>query len=325
MNNQNNITIEDSSVIIPENIRNNGAPDLEGLLNKYDLNKTDFKLVREHLKPLMVEHIPEMIVDFYVWLKDFPEYKKYFEGNNELLVRTQKMQGDYWLDLLSGDVSMEFVNKRVNLARTHSRIKLSLDTYFAGLAFFTNWILDWIKVHIKDAKGRDMELMLASTHAMMKIQQVDMAIVVDEFIRKSDEDKNELILHLQRQAATINKLATPIAILAEDILLVSVIGVLDSKRGQDILEATLSKVLETISKVAIIDIAGVDFIDTAVANHLIKMTQAIKLMGCSCILSGVSPAIALTVVQLGLDLSELQTKAVLRDAVESAYKIVKQD
>jgi rsbT co-antagonist protein RsbR len=88
------------------------------------------------------------------------------------------------------------------------------------------------------------------------------------------------------------------------------------------MDAILTKVAETSSKVAILDIAGVAVVDTAVANHLIKITKATKLMGCKCTISGVSPAIAQTIVELGIDVGEVETTATLRDALGSAFNVI---
>ncbi|MFT5165809.1 MAG: rsbT co-antagonist protein RsbR [Saprospiraceae bacterium] len=284
--------------------------DVEQLMFRYEIEEKDLTAIKETLKPLITPLLSEMIEDFYKWMKKLPEYGEFFGSNAELLARVKHSQKKYWEELLDADIDDVFVEKRLQLADVHSRIDLPLDSYFAALAYFNNWVF---KVAIDQ---ENIEKVTSSFASFLKLQQVDMFIVTEEYSAK----KNELI---QRQAQTITKLATPIAVLANEILLVSIIGVIDSKRAQEVLETTLAKVLETNSKVTIIDIAGVDMVDTAVANHLIKMTQAIKLMGCSCILSGMSPGIALTVVQLGIDLSVLTTKPVLRDAVEAAYEIVK--
>jgi rsbT co-antagonist protein RsbR len=88
------------------------------------------------------------------------------------------------------------------------------------------------------------------------------------------------------------------------------------------MNAMLTKVADTSSKVAILDIAGVAIVDTAVANHLIKITKATKLMGCKCTISGVSPAIAQTIVELGIDVGEVETTATLRDALGNAFRVI---
>ncbi len=98
-----------------------------------------------------------------------------------------------------------------------------------------------------------------------------------------------------------------------------VVGVIDSKRSPDILEAMLTKIAATQARYFILDISGVAVVDTAVANHMIKITKATKLMGCECAISGLSPSIAQTRVELGIDVGEIRTTGNLRDAVKMAF------
>ena len=108
----------------------------------------------------------------------------------------------------------------------------------------------------------------------------------------------------------------------EDILLLPVIGIIDSRRAQDIMRSVLQRIAETRAKVFIMDISGVSVVDTAVANHLIKITKAMRLMGCECLLSGVSPAVAQTVIELGIDISSVNSRATMRDALEEGFRRV---
>jgi len=108
----------------------------------------------------------------------------------------------------------------------------------------------------------------------------------------------------------------------EDILFFLVVGIVDSRRAQDIMTSALTRIGETRAKVFILDIGGVSVVDTAVANHLFKVTRATRLMGCECLLSGLSPAIAQTMVELGIDVGAIKTRATLRDALEEAFRWV---
>jgi rsbT co-antagonist protein RsbR len=98
------------------------------------------------------------------------------------------------------------------------------------------------------------------------------------------------------------------------------IGTLDSARTQVVMESLLQKIVETESQIAIIDITGVPTVDTLVAQHLLKTVTALRLMGADCIISGVRPQIAQTIVHLGLDLQGVITKANLADALALALK-----
>jgi rsbT co-antagonist protein RsbR len=106
----------------------------------------------------------------------------------------------------------------------------------------------------------------------------------------------------------------------EGVLAVPMIGVLDSSRTQMVMEALLQKIVETGSELAIIDITGVPTVDTLVAQHLLKTVSAIRLMGADCIISGIRPQIAQTIVHLGIDLQGVSTKATLADALAMALQ-----
>jgi rsbT co-antagonist protein RsbR len=116
------------------------------------------------------------------------------------------------------------------------------------------------------------------------------------------------------------EMSTPVTQIWEGILLLPLVGLIDSKRAQDIMNASLAKIAETQARSFILDISGVGVVDTAVANHLIKVTKATRLMGCECAISGVSPAIAQTIVELGIDVGEVKTTANMRDALSAAFR-----
>jgi rsbT co-antagonist protein RsbR len=125
---------------------------------------------------------------------------------------------------------------------------------------------------------------------------------------------------INRQQAEMLELSTPVVKLWEGILALPLIGTLDSARTQVVMESLLQKIVETESQVAIIDITGVPTVDTLVAQHLLKTVTALRLMGADCIVSGVRPQIAQTIVHLGVDLQGVTTKANLADALALALK-----
>jgi len=123
-----------------------------------------------------------------------------------------------------------------------------------------------------------------------------------------------------RQQTELLELSTPVVKLWDGILALPMIGTLDSARTQIVMESLLQKIVETESQIAIIDITGVPTVDTLVAQHLLKTVTAIRLMGADCIISGVRPQIAQTIVHLGVDLLGVTTKANLADALALALK-----
>lgn len=129
--------------------------------------------------------------------------------------------------------------------------------------------------------------------------------------------REELIL---RQQQELLELSTPVVKLWEGILALPIIGTLDSARTQVVMESLLQTVVATNSKFAIIDITGVPTVDTLVAQHLLKTITAARLMGAECIISGVRPQIAQTIVHLGINLEDIVTKAKLADAFALALQ-----
>ena len=123
--------------------------------------------------------------------------------------------------------------------------------------------------------------------------------------------RDEVII---RQQEEMLELSTPVVKLWDGILALPMIGTLDSSRTQVVMESLLQKIMETGSEIAIIDITGVPTVDTLVAQHLIKTVTAARLMGAECIISGIRPQIAATIVHLGVNLSGIATKATLADA-----------
>jgi rsbT co-antagonist protein RsbR len=131
------------------------------------------------------------------------------------------------------------------------------------------------------------------------------------------EAREEIIA---RQQSEILELSTPVVKLWDGILALPMIGTLDSARTQIVMESLLHRIVETGSETAIIDITGVPTVDTLTAQHLMRTVTAIRMMGAECIISGIRPQIAQTIVHLGIDLSGVTTKATLADALTVALK-----
>jgi rsbT co-antagonist protein RsbR len=125
---------------------------------------------------------------------------------------------------------------------------------------------------------------------------------------------------IKRQQEELLELSTPVVKLWDGVLALPMIGTLDSQRTQVVMESLLQRIVDTGSEIAIIDITGVPTVDTLVAQHLLKTVTAIRLMGADCIISGVRPQIAQTIVHLGLDLQGVVTKANLADALALALR-----
>jgi rsbT co-antagonist protein RsbR len=141
-----------------------------------------------------------------------------------------------------------------------------------------------------------------------------LGLYTTEVYQKSRE---QIIL---RQQQEMMELSTPVVTLWDGVLALPLIGTLDSARTQVVMESLLQRIVETGSLIAILDITGVPTVDTLVAQHLLKTVAAARLMGADCIISGIRPQIAQTIVHLGVDLNSVTTKATLKDAFTIALK-----
>lgn len=130
--------------------------------------------------------------------------------------------------------------------------------------------------------------------------------------------REEVIL---RQTDEITEISTPVIRIWDGILALPIIGTLDSARTQVVMENLLQAIVDTSSNIAILDISGVPAVDSLVAQHLMKTVSATRLMGAECIISGIRPEIAQTVVHLGIDLSNIITKSTLASALKYAFTL----
>jgi rsbT co-antagonist protein RsbR len=155
------------------------------------------------------------------------------------------------------------------------------------------------------------------------VQSLKISRLIDSFGITTFETfikgREEVIL---RQTDEISEISTPVIRVWDGIVALPIIGTLDSARTQIVMESLLQQIVETSSSIAILDISGVPAVDSLVAQHLLKTVSATRLMGAECIISGIRPEIAQTVVHLGIDLSGIITKASLASALKTAFNIL---
>jgi methyl-accepting chemotaxis protein len=130
---------------------------------------------------------------------------------------------------------------------------------------------------------------------------------------------SDITAEVQRRSLALLEMSTPVTKIWDGVLFAPIVGIVDSKRSLDIMNKALHSIADTQASTLLLDISGVAVVDTAVANHLIKIAKAAVLMGCKTIISGISPAIAQTIAELGIDLGSIQTtstiEAALRDSI----------
>jgi len=173
-------------------------------------------------------------------------------------------------------------------------------------------ILTILQEEIKD----DPTALFAESMKLIRLIDHFSVITFETFIK----GREEVIL---RQTDEIAEISTPVIRVWDGILALPIIGTLDSARTQVVMENLLQEIVDTGSSIAILDISGVPAVDSLVAQHIIKTVSATRLMGAECVISGIRPEIAQTVVHLGIDLSTIITKASLASALKYAFTLLK--
>jgi methyl-accepting chemotaxis protein len=129
---------------------------------------------------------------------------------------------------------------------------------------------------------------------------------------------SDITLEVQRRSLALLEMSTPVTKIWDGVLFAPIVGIVDSKRSLDIMNKALSSIADTRASTLLLDIGGVAVVDTAVANHLIKIAKAAVLMGCKTIISGISPSIAQTIAELGIDLGAIQTTSTIESALRDS-------
>jgi len=243
-----------------------------------------------------------VLEEFYAWLEFQPEYSE--DYTEDIISRFDRESHIFWKHILSAQIDEESVRYRELLVQDLLQLGLPFEAYLSAVFAFH----ELIEKAFITAGVANFELM----QAFKKVSSVGIFIAIDTF-------NNEMNKQMQEQNDMLMQLSTPVTPIWEDILLLPVVGIVDSLRAQNIMSAVLREVAERQAKVFILDISGVAIVDTAVANYFIRVSKAAWLMGCKTILSGISPVIAQTLVELGVDIGRLSTRSNMQDALDRAF------
>jgi rsbT co-antagonist protein RsbR len=281
----------------------------QSLLDRFDISTDDLRLLKECGEVLGTTTIDRVVDRFYEWLPKQPEFNVFFNNQDEVN-RVKKLQKVYWVDFFSGVVDDRYVEYRTHIGQLHAQRDLPSEVYFAGMLQFQLLFMDELRASLGADRLRQ------ATSSFMKLLALDTYVVSDQiaqFAKRRIADSSKAMLAM----------STPVTSIWEGILLLPLVGIVDSQRTKDIMEKVLSRISESQASVFVMDISGVVTVDTAVANHFIKVTQATRLMGCQSIISGVSPNVAQTLVELGANVGEVRTTATLAKALQLALDAIR--
>src|SRR6476620_520415 len=276
------------------------------------MSKDIGKLLQKNKKHILEDWMTRQLADATL-REDLMSNEELREQSNELLNALLKTITDHTIDTQSA--AFDEVNEIIS-GISISRARQGFTPRETGIYVFS--LKDALQKSLENEVKNDPQLLYDSSLQVNKMMD-DLGIMTFETFIKGRE---EVIL---RQTSEITEISTPVIQVWEGILALPIIGTLDSARTQVVMENLLQEIVETGSTIAILDISGVPAVDSLVAQHLIKTVAATRLMGAECIISGIRPEIAQTVVHLGIDLSNIVTKASLASALKYAFALLKLD
>jgi rsbT co-antagonist protein RsbR len=260
------------------------------------------------LKPLAEKHQEAIIEDFYELLLAHDETRAFLK-DAATIARVKASQKQYFLGLFSGRCDLAYATDRLRVGSAHERIGLPPTWYLGAYNHYLELFFRRIAEELPEEEARK------SYRALEKLVFFDAALAIDTYVDASVEN-------VRRHQAAIRELSTPVIKIHDRVLLLPIIGTMDTQRAQQIMETVLSRVVEEQAKIIILDIAGVAVVDTDVADNLLKTTAAVRLLGAQTVLTGISAQVARTVVQLGVDISSMTTRSNLSDGIKYALGAV---
>jgi rsbT co-antagonist protein RsbR len=273
------------------------------------MSKEIGKLLQKNKKQILEDWMTRQLADATL-REDLMSNEELREQSNELLNALLKNITDHTIDTRSA--AFEEVNEIIS-GISISRARQGFTPRETGLYVFS--LKDALQKSLENEIKNDPQFLYDSSIQVNKMMD-DLGIMTFETFIKGRE---EVIL---RQTSEITEISTPVIQVWEGILALPIIGTLDSARTQVVMENLLQEIVETGSTIAILDISGVPAVDSLVAQHLIKTVAATRLMGAECIISGIRPEIAQTIVHLGIDLSNIVTKASLASALKYSFGLL---
>jgi rsbT co-antagonist protein RsbR len=245
------------------------------------------------------ENVDRHVDAFFGYLARVPEAHGLIE-NREQLPRAKRLKREHILALVSGVYDEKYVEQRIVLAELYNKIGLEPAVFLGAY----NHLMTSLESVARDYMA-----------SLRKVAFFDIGITVDALVHQ-----RESVIRIQSQA--IRELSTPVLQVRERMLLIPIIGVVDSHRAQLIMENLLAAIRARRARVVVMDVTGVATVDSGVANHLLQTVSAARLMGAHVIVTGLSAEVAQSLVALGINLEQIQAVGDLQGGLEEAERML---
>jgi rsbT co-antagonist protein RsbR len=247
-----------------------------------------------------------VIEDLYRHFLSYDETRAFFR-DPEVLAHVKKKQREYFVQLTRGDYGAAYVANRIQVGLIHQRIDLDVKWYLGAYNFYLRAVM----ARLFEGVGGKAGAAAATLASLMKLVFFDVSLAIQTYVRT-----------IEQQQQAIRDLSTPILMVRPQLLMLPIIGIIDSFRARQLTENLLKAIRDRRAKVVVMDITGVASVDSKVANHLIQTVAAARLMGARVIITGLSAEVAQSLVTLGVDLSQLNTVGDLQGGMEEAERLL---
>ncbi|MBX2797549.1 MAG: STAS domain-containing protein [Myxococcales bacterium] len=284
------------------------AQALEARLAFFRITPDDLKRLQA-LQVFARESMSEIVEQFYDHLLSQPETHDFLD-DPQVVARLKEKQTTYFLQIFEGRIDAEYVRNRLEVGAVHARLSVPPRWYIGAFTWYLELVRSALAKHEDDVDEARQDY-----EAIERVMHFDASLAMDAYIHGHLDDN-------RRQRAAIRELATPVIRVHDRVVMLPLVGTVDSARAQQVMESVLTAISQEQAQVLLLDIAGVAVVDTQVADYLLKTTDAVRLLGAQTILTGISAQVARTIVELGVDLSSLHTRNTLADGLQLALSLL---
>jgi rsbT co-antagonist protein RsbR len=261
------------------------------------------------IRGAVVQRAEELATLFFNYLGEVEDARE-FMRNREAVEQARRMKVEHLIAMVGGEYGLDYALQRLRLARLYTRAGLEQRVF---LGAFQHLLRALGAVAMRASASADAGF--SSFMSLTKVAFLDVSLMVDVMVAE-----RERVIMQQQEA--IRELTTPVLQIRDRLLMLPIIGTIDTHRARLLTENLLHAIRANRAKVVVMDVTGVLAVDTKVANHLLQTVAAARLMGATVIVTGLSSEVAQTLVNLGVDLAGLQTIGDLQGGIEEAEKMI---
>lgn len=265
-------------------------------------------------------HYEQVSADLRRLLNEDPEFGPMIQSMPPEIVAEQRRESREMLRrAIVEDEWRPYLERLRAQGAQYSGMGLSFKAWFKAVGAFRPFVLP----HLVSAYGEDYVRLMSAVGGMDKFIDTAMAAIGEAYLKEKERT-------IKEQQGALRELSTPVLQVREGLLILPIVGLLDSQRAQQLTEQLLRAIRAHRAKAVILDITGVPAVDSRVANHLLQTVDAARLMGANVVVTGLSPEIARTLVSLGIDLGRMKTVGDLQGGIEEVeqilgYRLIRED